>query len=155
MEFRNFDDEEVVLHGRPNLVELEVFGQYHRAGKRTEKTLFDQNPSRFGVKIRAQAFSGYRKDVARYGDVDGVDGNAGKRRDDDDGSVLIEDVEGDLSDVFFDPFAFVVVMDVDFPGILVVMSDIEKFEHGNARKKTEKNGMRYGAFCKFFGGMVD
>ncbi len=157
MDFRNADDEEIVLHGRADLVELEVFREYDRALERAEEAFFDEEPAGVYVDVGANAFAGNGEHVAGHRDVDAVDRDAGKRSDDDDGVVLVEDVEGDLSDVFFDRmFAVVVVVHVDFVGMFVVMSDIEELEHGaEKRGKIKRNRIRSRAFCKFFGGVLD
>lgn len=157
MDLGDADDEEVVLHSSADFVELEVFRKDDRALERAEETFFDEQASGFDVDVGADAFAGNREHIAGDGDVDGVDGNAGERGDDDDGVVLVKDIEGDLSYVFFDRMLSVlVVMHVDFVGMFVMMSDIEKLEHGaEKRGKIKRNRIRSRAFCKFFGGVLN
>lgn len=159
LEFGDFDDQEVVLHGGTNFVERKVFRKDDRAGEGSEKAFFDEDASGFRIKIGAQALAGNGEDVAGNGDVDGIDRNAGERGDDDDGALLVQHVERDLADVLLDVFAaFVVVVHVDFVVVAVVVAvvaDVEEFEHGKKCGKTIRNGIRSRRFCKFFGGMVD
>jgi hypothetical protein len=50
LEFRDDDDEEVILHLGPNLVEREIFWEYDRARERTEEAFFDdRTATRFVV----------------------------------------------------------------------------------------------------------
>lgn len=157
MDLGHADDEEVVLHGGAHLVELEVFRKDDRALEGAEEAFFHEETAGFNVDVGADAFSGNREHVAGDGDVDGVDGDARERSDDDYCVVLIENVESDLPDVFFDRmFSVIVVVHVDFIGMFVVMSDIEKLEHGaEKRGKIKRNRIRSRAFCKFFGGVLD
>ncbi len=155
LELRNDDDEEIVFHLGPNLVEREVFRKDDRARERTEEAFFDDRAATgFVIDGGAFAFAGNGENISRNRNIDvgGVD--SGKRGYERDGIFEVEHVEGDLTDIFFYGIGFGVVMDADFVGPLPGVADIEEFEHGKKFGKTVRDRIRSSRFCKFLERMV-